>query len=147
LSLGAKQLEVSKNVPALDGLHHLFGFTHEPWPTWTYRGSEGVRQLFVTCGFVTVMRANGTYVHERLRFRGLRYDGERARGFPHPAPATAPCARTRSSRPAAFRTRSEARLGHVSEIADAEAPHTPRGCPFQAWSLGELLRLEREMLA
>jgi predicted glycogen debranching enzyme len=33
-------------------------------------------------------------------------------------------------------------LGHISEIADAEAPYTPRGCPFQAWSLGELLRLE-----
>ena len=41
----------------------------------------------------------------------------------------------------------EAGLGHVSEIADAEAPHTPRGCPFQAWSLGELLRLERVVLA
>jgi glycogen debranching enzyme len=26
-------------------------------------------------------------------------------------------------------------LGHVSEITDAEAPHTPPGCPFQAWSL------------
>ncbi|HYJ08286.1 MAG TPA: amylo-alpha-1,6-glucosidase [Polyangiaceae bacterium] len=38
-------------------------------------------------------------------------------------------------------------LGHVSEIAEAEAPHTPRGCPFQAWSLGELLRLERVVLA
>ncbi len=37
-------------------------------------------------------------------------------------------------------------LGHLSEIADAEAPHTPRGCPFQAWSLGELLRLERAIL-
>jgi predicted glycogen debranching enzyme len=23
-------------------------------------------------------------------------------------------------------------LGHISEICDAEAPHTPRGCPFQA---------------
>jgi predicted glycogen debranching enzyme len=32
-------------------------------------------------------------------------------------------------------------IGHVSEIADAESPFTPRGCPFQAWSLGELLRL------
>jgi predicted glycogen debranching enzyme len=41
----------------------------------------------------------------------------------------------------------EAGLGHVSEIADAEPPHTPRGCPFQAWSTGELLRLEREVLA
>jgi glycogen debranching enzyme len=38
-------------------------------------------------------------------------------------------------------------LGHVSEIADAEAPHEPRGCPFQAWSVGELLRLERVVLA
>ena len=41
----------------------------------------------------------------------------------------------------------EAGLGHVSEIADAEPPHTPRGCPFQAWSLGELMRLEFEVLA
>lgn len=38
-------------------------------------------------------------------------------------------------------------LGHVSEIADAEAPHCPRGCPFQAWSLAELLRLDRAILA
>ena len=41
---------------------------------------------------------------------------------------------------------NEAGLGHVSEIADAEPPHTPRGCPFQAWSLGELLRLDRSVL-
>jgi glycogen debranching enzyme len=32
-------------------------------------------------------------------------------------------------------------LGHLPEITDAEAPFTPRGAPFQAWSLGELLRL------
>jgi glycogen debranching enzyme len=32
-------------------------------------------------------------------------------------------------------------LGHLAEIADAEAPFTPRGCPFQAWSVGELVRL------
>jgi len=38
-------------------------------------------------------------------------------------------------------------LGHVSEIVDAEAPYTPRGCPFQAWSLAELLRLDRVVLA
>jgi predicted glycogen debranching enzyme len=37
-------------------------------------------------------------------------------------------------------------LGHISEIADAEPPHTPRGCPFQAWSLAELLRLEHTIL-
>ncbi|HEX6112862.1 MAG TPA: amylo-alpha-1,6-glucosidase [Geminicoccaceae bacterium] len=34
-------------------------------------------------------------------------------------------------------------IGYVSEIADAEAPHRPGGCPFQAWSLGELLRASR----
>lgn len=32
-------------------------------------------------------------------------------------------------------------LNHVSEITDAESPFTPQGCPFQAWSLGEFLRL------
>jgi len=37
----------------------------------------------------------------------------------------------------------EAGLGHVSEVADGDAPHTPGGCPFQAWSLGELLRAEK----
>jgi glycogen debranching enzyme len=38
-------------------------------------------------------------------------------------------------------------LGHISEISDADAPHQPRGCPFQAWSLAELLRIERIVLA
>jgi predicted glycogen debranching enzyme len=38
---------------------------------------------------------------------------------------------------------STAGLGHVSEIADGDAPHTPRGAPFQAWSLGELIRIEK----
>ena len=41
----------------------------------------------------------------------------------------------------------EGGLGHVSEIADAEPPHVPRGCPFQAWSVGEALRLDRGVLA
>jgi len=31
--------------------------------------------------------------------------------------------------------------GHVGEIADGDAPHRPQGCPFQAWSVGEALRL------
>ncbi len=38
-------------------------------------------------------------------------------------------------------------IGHVSEIADAETPYSPRGCPFQAWSVGELLRVERVVVA
>jgi glycogen debranching enzyme len=41
----------------------------------------------------------------------------------------------------------ESGLGHVSEIADGDLPHTPNGCPFQAWSVGELLRLDRIVLA
>jgi predicted glycogen debranching enzyme len=42
---------------------------------------------------------------------------------------------------------SRAGLGHISEIADAEPPYTPRGCPFQAWSVGEALRLDLQILA
>ncbi len=34
----------------------------------------------------------------------------------------------------------EAGLGQVSEILDADAPHHPRGCIAQAWSVAELLR-------
>ncbi|MCX7719269.1 MAG: amylo-alpha-1,6-glucosidase [Candidatus Sumerlaeaceae bacterium] len=41
----------------------------------------------------------------------------------------------------------EAGMGHVSEVADGDPPHTPAGCPFQAWSVGELLRLDRFVLA
>jgi predicted glycogen debranching enzyme len=37
-------------------------------------------------------------------------------------------------------------LGHVCEVADGDAPHHPGGCPFQAWSVGELIRIRR-MLA
>ena len=42
---------------------------------------------------------------------------------------------------------ASAGLGHLPEIADGDAPHTPRGCPFQAWSVGEALRLDRVVLA
>jgi predicted glycogen debranching enzyme len=38
-------------------------------------------------------------------------------------------------------------LGHLGEIADGDPPHRPRGCPFQAWSVAELLRLDRQVLA
>jgi predicted glycogen debranching enzyme len=34
-------------------------------------------------------------------------------------------------------------LGHVSEIADGDPPFTPRGCPWQAWSVGEQIRAEQ----
>jgi glycogen debranching enzyme len=35
---------------------------------------------------------------------------------------------------------SDAGLGQVSEIFDADAPHHPQGCVAQAWSVGEILR-------
>jgi glycogen debranching enzyme len=35
---------------------------------------------------------------------------------------------------------NEACLGQVSEIFDGDAPHTPRGCVAQAWSVAELMR-------
>jgi predicted glycogen debranching enzyme len=39
---------------------------------------------------------------------------------------------------------SQAGVGQVSEIFDGDAPHTPRGCIAQAWSVAELLRCELE---
>jgi predicted glycogen debranching enzyme len=42
---------------------------------------------------------------------------------------------------------SQAGLWHLSEVADGAPPHTPGGCPFQAWSLSEFLRLEHVILS
>ncbi|MEO5956775.1 MAG: amylo-alpha-1,6-glucosidase, partial [Nitrospiraceae bacterium] len=41
---------------------------------------------------------------------------------------------------------SEGCLGQVSEIFDADAPHQPRGCFAQAWSVAEPLRALIEAL-
>ena len=35
---------------------------------------------------------------------------------------------------------AEAGIGTISEVFDAEKPHTPRGCIAQAWSVAEVLR-------
>ncbi|MFC1828916.1 amylo-alpha-1,6-glucosidase [Thermodesulfobacteriota bacterium] len=32
-------------------------------------------------------------------------------------------------------------VGHIPEILDGDAPHTPRGCDAQAWGVSELLRV------
>ncbi|HEY0084226.1 MAG TPA: amylo-alpha-1,6-glucosidase, partial [Pyrinomonadaceae bacterium] len=42
---------------------------------------------------------------------------------------------------------TQAGVGQISEIFDGDAPHTPRGCIAQAWSVAELLRCELEELA
>lgn len=41
----------------------------------------------------------------------------------------------------------EACLGQISEIFDGDEPHAPRGCPAQAWSVAEALRLWRRVAA
>ncbi|HEV8130762.1 MAG TPA: amylo-alpha-1,6-glucosidase [Acidobacteriota bacterium] len=41
---------------------------------------------------------------------------------------------------------SDAGLGSISEIFDGDAPHAPRGCIAQAWSVGEILRAAVEDL-
>jgi predicted glycogen debranching enzyme len=37
-------------------------------------------------------------------------------------------------------------LGSISETADGDAPHGATGCPFQAWSVAEVLRARRNRL-
>jgi predicted glycogen debranching enzyme len=74
----------------------------------------------------------GSFVEAWVRVRGGTNDAKRQ-------------ARARFVAPL-LRHLEEAGLGHVSEIADAEAPFTGRGCPFQAWSVSELLRLEHTVL-
>jgi len=39
----------------------------------------------------------------------------------------------------------DAGLDGVSELFDADAPRRPRGCPFQAWSVGEMLRIDAKL--
>ncbi len=41
----------------------------------------------------------------------------------------------------------EACMEQISEIFDGDAPHTPRGCPAQAWSVAETLRAWRRLTA
>ena len=42
---------------------------------------------------------------------------------------------------------SQAMVGTISEVFDAEAPHTPGGCAAQAWSVGEVLRAYQKLRA
>jgi glycogen debranching enzyme len=76
---------------------------------------------------------SGAFVEAWVRVRGA-------------APAVKTEARARFVEPL-YQNLELAGLGHISEIADGDPPNTPRGCPFQAWSLAELIRLERDVLA
>ena len=74
----------------------------------------------------------GAFVDAWLRVRG-NSDGARQE------------ARTRFLIPLLGHYESSA-PGHVAEVAHGDAPHTPGGCPFQAWSVGEALRLSQDVL-
>jgi glycogen debranching enzyme len=39
----------------------------------------------------------------------------------------------------------DACVGQISEIFEADFPHRPVGCPAQAWSVAEVLRLAVEL--
>ena len=41
----------------------------------------------------------------------------------------------------------DAGVGHLPEVADGDPPHSPGGCPFQAWSVAEALRLDLTVLS
>jgi predicted glycogen debranching enzyme len=43
-------------------------------------------------------------------------------------------------------TLETAGLGHLPELTDGDAPHRPRGCFFQAWSVSEAIRVGRDVL-
>jgi predicted glycogen debranching enzyme len=42
---------------------------------------------------------------------------------------------------------NDAGIGSISEILDGDAPHTPRGCIAQAWSVAEVLRIWNESIS
>jgi len=103
-------------------------------PGYAPRYHGGVRQRDVAYHQGTVWPwLMGPFVEAWVRVRGAGAQAKRE-------------ARSRFLAPL-FEHLGHAGLGHVSELADAEAPHTPRGCPFQAWSLAELLRLDRIVLS
>jgi predicted glycogen debranching enzyme len=103
----------------------------DPSYTGRYRGGVAERDGAYHQGTVWPWLL-GAFVEAWVRVRGATPESKRA-------------ARRRFLDPL-LRHVEEAGLGHVSEIAEGDPPHRPRGCPFQAWSVGEALRLDR-MLA
>ena len=105
---------------------------HEPGYTPVYEGGPAVRDAAYHQGTVWPWLL-GPFVEAWVRVRG-NTDAARQE------------ARRRFLEPLSAHLET-AGLGHVSEIADAESPFTPHGCPFQAWSVGELIRLDRVVLS
>jgi len=71
----------------------------------------------------------GPFIEAWVRVRGSTPDARRE-------------ARTRFLDPLLARTQL-AGLDHLSEICDGDPPHRSVGCPFQAWSLAEAIRIDQ----
>jgi predicted glycogen debranching enzyme len=97
-----------------------------------YVGSERERNLAYHQGTVWPW-LTGPFVEAWVRVRGR-------------SPAVCDLARSKFVEPLVEHL-DVAGLGHVSEVGDGDPPHTPRGCPFQAWSLGELIRMTESVLS
>ena len=104
----------------------------EPGYMGRYQGGVAERDRAYHQGTVWPWLA-GPFVEAWVRVRGGGREVEQV-------------ARTRFLEPLLERL-DRAGLGHLPEIADGDAPHLPGGCPFQAWSVGEALRLDRVVLA
>jgi glycogen debranching enzyme len=68
----------------------------------------------------------GPFIEAWVRVRGETADAKRAARERFLAPLLA-----------------QAVAGHLPEVCDGDAPHAPGGCPFQAWSVAEALRIDR----
>ncbi|HTA89889.1 MAG TPA: amylo-alpha-1,6-glucosidase [Polyangiaceae bacterium] len=118
------------------------------------------RELWTSAGLRTLERSDPRYAAQYTG--GVRErDGAYHQGTVWPwliGPFVEAWVKARGSTPAAkqrartrffdelSRTLDPTGTGQIPEIADAEAPHRARGCPFQAWSVAEMLRLERAVL-
>ncbi len=96
-----------------------------------YLGSVRERDLAYHQGTVWPW-LTGPFVEAWVRVRG-------------PSPTICGLARSRFVEPLIGHL-DVAGLGHISEIADGDSPHAPGGCPFQAWSLAELIRITESVL-
>lgn len=92
-----------------------------------YRGTPGERDRSYHNGAVWPWLA-GPFIEAWVRVRGATAEVRRE-------------ARTRFLAPLLART-GIAGLDHLPEICEGAPPHRAVGCPFQAWSLAEALRLD-----
>lgn len=167
-SAGSFALTSQRYAPGVvhpNGASRIREFRPTPWPTWTFiRGGRAKRaidaieaRLWTPIGLRSLAADEAGYCGHYgggVSSRDSAYHQGtvwpwlltpfvegwlRARGR---GAASLREARERFLMPL-LRHLDDAGLGHVSEIADGNAPFTPNGCPFQAWSVGEALRLER----